>query len=81
MIRYFCDACGGEINSQNEIPEGKRSRLVATVESADRKHSLTAEVMTSLDGCANSGHFCKYCVIDAILALDDRPRDAPGFPS
>lgn len=70
MIRYFCDCCNREIPIDPIDPLG---RLKATVKGGN--HSLTVSVITSKDGTANSGHFCKYCVLDAIATLDDRPKD------
>lgn len=36
---------------------------------------LTVEVITSKEGCANDGDFCKYCILDALYKLDDRVKE------
>lgn len=74
MIKYICDVCENEITSRNEAVNG-RHRLSAQVKSRDGKRVMSIEVMTGLDGTTNDGHFCKYCVIDALTKLDDRPKD------
>ena len=73
MIKYFCDCCGDEIvDGKNEIPSD-HFRLKASVRSKDGKHKLRVEILTKYDECANAGSFCRYCVLDAIYKLDDRP--------
>jgi len=37
---------------------------------------LQVEVIETKDGTSNAGHFCRYCVLDALRSLDDRPRPA-----
>jgi len=69
MIKRYCDCCGEEITNSNCIPS---SRLRATVK-GQANTKLTIEILTALDGCSNKGDFCRYCVIDAVKLLDDRP--------
>ena len=84
MTKYFCDKCGTELGSGNSCVGGHMAndRLGTTVDffwkhglGVTRK--LKVEILTSLDGTSNAGDFCKYCVIDAIKQLDDRPTAAP----
>lgn len=79
MIRTFCDCCGDEITDRNSVAARGNAlgRLTANVK--PKKHggeTMGVEVITAGEGTWNKGHFCKYCVIDAINTLDDRPRAA-----
>ena len=74
MIKHFCDVCENELTDENCVPHdaGRLHRL------RHDKSTLMFEITTGLKGTWNSGDFCKYCVIDAINKLDDRPRIYPG---
>ena len=78
MIKLFCDCCGDEIveNNSPRFSPGSTylGRLCASVTSANRKTKLSVEVITSKDGVSNDGDFCKYCILDALVGLDDRPK-------
>lgn len=41
-------------------------------------HFLDVQCFVIFDGRSNDGDFCKYCIIDAVLAADDRTHDAAG---
>lgn len=75
MIKTFCDGCGKEITGQN-APRGgplhDNDRLGATLITVGG--ALHVEVITSKDGTANNGDWCKYCILDALNRLDDRPK-------
>lgn len=75
MIRYFCDCCGEEIADTNRI-ESDKGRLLGVLRSKLRPpgEPLQVEVTTALGSSWNGGHFCKYCVIDAVNTKDDRPQ-------
>jgi len=80
MVKYFCDSCGVEITKSNSVCGGKMcsGRLGAIVKAKKgRVNSLSVEIITSLNATANDGIFCKYCVLDALQALDDRPKETP----
>jgi hypothetical protein len=66
-VKYFCDQCGDEITNRNKIETG---RLKASI------GHLGVEVIVSQNQTANDGEYCKYCVLDALYKLDDRPREA-----
>lgn len=72
MIKRFCDRCEKEIKGDNAI-DGRRLQTELT----NKLCKLKIEVLTSKDGVDNDGHFCKYCVIEAVMALDDRPKYLP----
>lgn len=74
MIKHYCDICGSVITEKNAAIGGSvaKTRLGGTIKSRDSE--LKWEIITSLDGCANKGDFCKYCIIDAVMLLDDRKR-------
>lgn len=79
MIKTFCDCCGHEITAKNSPDcDGKNlGRLTAQVNpKTPGGETMAVQVITAGEGTWNKGHFCKYCVIDAINRLDDRPRDA-----
>lgn len=71
MIRYFCDYCEKEIDNNNRI-DGDRLKTEIT----SRQNFMTVEVVTSTADMAKDCHFCKYCVIEAVNRLDDRPKPA-----
>jgi hypothetical protein len=50
-------------------------RLAADVRTRE-KVLLQVEVIQSLNGTSNAGDVCKYCILDALRRLDDRPRNA-----
>jgi len=73
MVKRFCDLCKAEITKENTaMSAGAMSpgRMTAQI---DRKGvSLKVEILQTLSGCANAGDVCKYCLLDALYALDDR---------
>jgi len=73
MKKTFCDCCGDEITSSNDI----KSRVPGErygAEITKRGHKLRVEVIAGVDGVMNGGDVCRYCVIDAVKSLDDRPQ-------
>jgi hypothetical protein len=73
--KYFCDACGNEMNHESTPHNGMNGcRLAVKVKSANRTTELGVEVITTKDGISNAGDFCKYCILDALAKLDDRPK-------
>jgi hypothetical protein len=79
MIRYFCDCCGEEIADTNRITGSDKGRLLGVRRSRLKPagEPLQVEVTTALGSIWNGGHFCKYCVIEAVASQDDRPQAAP----
>lgn len=75
MIKHFCDVCDNELTEENRI-KGEKGRLRSERERPGQR--IMVEVTAGLSGSWNAGDFCKYCVIDAINMLDDRPRAIPG---
>lgn len=82
MTKYFCDKCETEITESNQCIGGStvESRLGTEIEFRTKdlspvaaSHRLKLELMHSFNGTWNNGIFCKYCVIDAFMRLDDRP--------
>jgi len=75
MTKYFCDCCGEEITNINatyidNYASISLSRVRGNYKNKDM--TLNFEIMTGLNGMQNLGHFCKYCVIDAVNSVDDR---------
>lgn len=75
-IKRFCDKCKTEITDNNNCSGGKvsESRLGTSIKT--KEGTLSVELLHSWNGTANAGDFCKYCIIDAFISLDDRPRSA-----
>lgn len=76
MIRYYCDGCRKEITEANAAVGGpihSADRLGTEIVTKESVH-LKVEVITSMNGTANAGQFCKHCVLDALYRLDDRPK-------
>ena len=77
MTKTYCDCCGELMTDRNTPFQGQNGRrLQATARNSSAR--LTVEVITSTKGVANSGDVCKYCVLDALYDLDDRPRISPA---
>lgn len=76
MIRRYCDSCGVEIADNNKVPfNNGKDRLQTSIQSKVNKMiKLDVEVMIGLNGTANAGDWCKYCILDALQKLDDRPK-------
>ena len=76
MIRHYCDVCDNEITDENRISGGAgRLARLGHESRPGLQHTMMFEVtIGTIDGAWNSGDFCKYCVIDAINALDDRAK-------
>lgn len=83
MIRYFCDCCGEEIADSNRIEGSDKGRLMGMLRCKLKPpgEPLQVEVTTALGSSWNGGHFCKYCVIEAVASKDDRPAPdvAPAY--
>lgn len=65
MVKYFCDVCNAEITKENEfayikLDIGGHKIILAW----DREEARTTEDV-----------LCKYCVIDKVKSLDDRPSN------
>lgn len=50
------------------------SRMAADIQRSGVK--LGVEIIQSVDGTSNAGDVCKYCILDALYRLDDRPKEA-----
>jgi len=74
MKKVFCDYCEVEITENNKVSE--HSGLTAVIKKLG-KPNLNIQVMEG-DGSVPKDEkpdFCKYCVIDAVKSLDNRPRE------
>lgn len=73
MIKRYCDCCQSEMTESN-TPKmgGTSSRLAAEI--VRNGVRLGVEVIHSTNGASNSGDVCKYCILDALAKLDDRPK-------
>lgn len=71
MKKTFCDNCGAEITDINITPVsgliGNNSRI------AKDAVVIKFQAVITNDDCEKD--FCKYCLIDAINCLDDRPTE------
>lgn len=78
MIKHFCDCCEAELTDNNRCTGSPQQsgRLGGTIATFKKGMLMEVEVVTGLNKCWNNGDFCKYCVIDAVNSLDDRPRAA-----
>lgn len=76
--KYFCDFCDAELTDANRCSGATDGIRLGGERQArgSMQTRISVEVMTARNGVWNSGDFCKYCVIDAVNSLDDRPRSA-----
>lgn len=81
--KRFCDHCGDEITMSNDLrPLGDATigSAVGRLCGAHERHGpggrdrLMVEIVTGQDSTWNRGDYCRYCVIDAVSSLDDRPK-------
>lgn len=77
MIKRFCDFCGKEIVAMNSPGHDPTAlgRLQASLKRGSIR--LDVQVVHSTNDVANKGDFCKYCILDALYQLDDRPKGDP----
>lgn len=73
MTKNFCDVCSRELTvankPQNQITFATAGRLAVKTEAG-----LFVEILTGFNSTLNAGDFCKYCIIDAVNTLDNRPQ-------
>lgn len=77
--KYFCDMCGNElVEGKNKVPKGAEQNFRLQGKYCRRRldPTLSFEIMTGRGNLMNSGDWCKYCIIDAVNSLDDRPQQA-----
>lgn len=69
MIRHYCDLCDKELTSLNRPTGGNTAGRLGI-----QRHNVVFSVMltSTLPGCAPE--VCKYCILDAIDTLNDRPK-------
>lgn len=81
MIRYYCDKCGKEASSDQKfgvrVDAGVGKSLNVLLVASDRAVGVTYGTLGARSLDQTYGHFCIYCVIDAVNTLDDRPKVAP----
>ncbi len=75
MLKRFCDACGVELVDANTQPSDNLGRLQCSKTLPEGRQTMEIGIVTGWNGAWNEGDFCKYCVIDAIKELDDRPTE------
>lgn len=70
MKKVFCDSCDQEITEANILP------LPYRFEMTKGDQSTTIQVDQVLNASFVHLDWCKYCVIDKVNTLDDRPQPA-----
>lgn len=79
MIRRYCDICGREavsVTSPRLASEMNRGSIGGGIQLMAAKPVVRFEIMCGAGPAMNGGDVCKYCVLDAINTLDDRPQQA-----
>lgn len=75
MIRYFCDSCGEEIKPDANYGGDSGRDVTGYVRTQRGGDKVVVSLFARLEGRkAAGGHICKYCVIDALVDTDDRPK-------
>ena len=78
MIKHFCDICGNEITDVNTMI----SQTLTTALTNSSKETIMKVVINPANGFSfeseenGNCEVCKYCVLDAIIRLDDRVNDS-----
>lgn len=73
MQKHYCDVCEKEMTDATTPSGGKSGGRVAR-KVAMGTSTLEIEIMHYWNGTANAGDVCKYCLIDLLKDLDDRPK-------
>ena len=74
MKKTFCDMCGKEITKENERD------IFVSIKKSIKRHpvglcELTMDIIfDKVLVNQKIADVCKYCLLDAITALDDRPK-------
>jgi len=71
MIKTFCDICGVEITNENFYHS---DHTFANYKDSNNGNQLSVKIITGNGKYFNQGHFCKYCIIDAVMSADDRTK-------
>lgn len=74
MIKTFCDACDQEIKGANDFGGGRLRSVESSTYVGLLFEVTTGRAPGSGAWSWNAGHWCKYCILDAIAKLDDRPK-------
>lgn len=76
MIKHFCDQCGVQITELNKPRNDFSLFLEGGVRLGGAYKELGFSITTGHVSTKtwNGGDFCKYCIIDAVNTLDDRPK-------
>lgn len=78
MVKHFCDLCGVEISDDNK-PCGGMKDADRLGTARYRKDDLGGNYPIEFEVVITSHKpldICKYCILDAIASLDDRPMPA-----
>jgi hypothetical protein len=83
MIRTYCDICEQEITETNKPESPNFMRAESCLLRAIGSVELSVNIRFGDYRGDNEwrGDYCKYCVLDAILKLDDRKAKATNLPS
>lgn len=78
MIKHVCDICGNDIDLRNN-DENVELFTAAISKKATIKNGLHLQLSVTLSFVQKSdqnswGDFCRYCMIDLVNTLDDRPK-------
>lgn len=65
MTKTFCDNCLKEITDANKLESGGFSAPI-------KAGGFVFDVSVSVT--RNGGDICRFCVLDAVAELDNRPR-------
>jgi len=68
MIKIFCDRCNTEL-SNKDLPTGGTTGHRLSAALSGNGYIMEVEVITSLDGVWNKGHFCKPCILEALSLI------------
>lgn len=74
MTKHFCDNCEDELTANND-PRKDGYILPAEIKLPMGRGKVQIEIQLSTND-KSGGELCKYCILNAIERLDDRPRSA-----
>lgn len=75
MQKTFCDICGRELKEEHIINHRKSLNVRLKPDDFLFNTTMTIEIDThSLDNKLPNPDICKYCIIDCLNEIDDRPK-------
>ena len=74
MIKTYCDMCGEEITKKNKFNQSFQINKLIARHPAGLCELIGMIIIGDIYVNKNNADVCKYCILDAIIDLDDRKK-------